>query len=197
MPQALPAGRIPAAVPLIERRIYVIRGQKVMLASDLAEIYQVPTKRLNEAVKRNLARFPEDFMFQLNNEELENWRSQIATSNPAAKMGIRRPPYAFTEHGVAMLSAVLNSDHAIRMSILIVRAFVKLRELLAGNKDLALRIEQIEAGQNRHAQTQEQQTRTLQQHTSILVSVVEDIQKLKNPPITRAIGFVPRSPKKR
>jgi hypothetical protein len=197
MPQALPAGRIPAAVPLIERRIYVIRGQKVMLASDLAEIYQVPTKRLNEAVKRNLARFPEDFMFQLNNEELENWRSQIATSNPAAKMGIRRPPYAFTEHGVAMLSAVLNSDHAIRMSILIVRAFVKLRELLAGNKDLALRIEQIEAGQNRHAETQEQQTRTLQQHTSILISVVEDIQKLKNPPITRAIGFVPRSPKKR
>ena len=197
MPQALPAGRIPAAVPLIERRIYVIRGQKVMLASDLAEIYQVPTKRLNEAVKRNLARFPEDFMFQLNNEELENWRSQIVTSNPAAKMGIRRPPYAFTEHGVAMLSAVLNSDHAIRMSILIVRAFVNLRELLAGNKDLALRIEQIEAGQNQHAQTQEQQTRTLQQHTSILISVVEDIQKLKNPPITRAIGFVPRSPKKK
>jgi len=92
---------------------------------------------------------------------------------------------------------VLNSDHAIRMSILIVRAFVKLRELLAGNKDLARRIEQIEAGQNRHAQTQEQQTRTLQHHTSILVSVVEDIQKLKNPPITRAIGFVARSPKKR
>ncbi len=184
-------------MPLIEHRIYVIRGQKVMLDSDLAEIYQVPTKRLNEAVKRNLARFPEDFMFQLNNEELENWRSQIATSNPGAKMGIRRPPYAFTEHGVAMLSAVLNSDHAIRMSILIVRAFVKLRELLAGNKDLARRIEQIEAGQNRHAQTQEQQTRTLQHHTSILVSVVEDIQKLKNPPITRAIGFVARSPKKR
>ena len=197
MPKALPAGRIPAAMPLIEHRIYVIRGQKVMLDSDLAEIYQVPTKRLNEAVKRNLARFPEDFMFQLNNEELENWRAQIATSNPGAKMGIRRPPYAFTEHGVAMLSAVLNSDHAIRMSILIVRAFVKLRELLAGNKDLARRIEQIEAGQNRHAQTQEQQTRTLQHHTSILVSVVEDIQKLKNPPITRAIGFVARSPKKR
>jgi hypothetical protein len=90
----------------------MIRGQKVMLDSDLAEIYQVPTKRLNEAVKRNLARFPEDFMFQLNNEELENWRSQIATSNPAAKMGIRRPPHAFTEHGAAMLSAVLNSERA-------------------------------------------------------------------------------------
>ena len=197
MPKALLASQIPAAMPLIERRIHVIRGQKVMLASDLAEIYQVPTKALNQAVKRNPGRFPEDFMFRLSSEEFDNWRSQIVTSNPGAKMGIRRPPYAFTEHGAAMLSAVLNSGRAVQMSILIVRAFVKLRELLAGNKDLALRIEQIEAGQNRHAQTQEQQTRTLQQHTSILVSVVEDIQKLKNPPITRAIGFVPRSPKKK
>jgi hypothetical protein len=197
MPKALLASQIPAAMPLIERRIHVIRGQKVMLDSDLAEIYQVPTKALNQAVKRNPGRFPEDFMFRLSSEEFDNWRSQIVTSNPGAKMGIRRPPYAFTEHGAAMLSAVLNSGRAVQMSILIVRAFVKLRELLAGNKDLALRIEQIEAGQNRHAQTQEQQTRTLQQHTSILVSVVEDIQKLKNPPITRAIGFVPRSPKKK
>jgi hypothetical protein len=84
-------------VELIERRIYVIRGQKVMLDADLAELYQEPTKRLNEAVKRNLNRFPEDFMFQLNEAELANWRSQIATSNPAAKMGLRRPPYAFTK----------------------------------------------------------------------------------------------------
>ena len=90
----------------------MIRGQKVMLDSDLAEIYQVPTKRLNEAVKRNLARFPEDFMFQLSHEEFENWRSQVVTSNPGAKMGMRRPPYAFTEHGAAMLSAVLNSERA-------------------------------------------------------------------------------------
>lgn len=140
MPKVFSATQILVPSPYIERRIYVIRGQKVMLDSDLAEMYQVPTKRLNEAVKRNLARFPQDFMFQLGNEELENWRSQIATSNPAAKMGIRRPPYAFTEHGVAMLSAVLNSERAIRMSILIVRAFVKLREVLAANKDLARKI---------------------------------------------------------
>jgi phage regulator Rha-like protein len=112
-------------------------------------------------------------------------------------MGIRRPPYAFTEHGVAMLSAVLNSGRAIQMSILIVRAFVKLREMLAANKDLARKIERIETAQKQHTHTQEQQTRTLQQHTSILVSVVQDIQKLKNPPITRAIGFVPRGPKKK
>jgi hypothetical protein len=111
----------------------MIRGQKVMLDSDLAEIYQVPTKRLNEAVKRNLARFPEDFMFQLSHEEFENWRSQVVTSNPGAKMGMRRPPYAFTEHGAAMLSAVLNSERAVQMSILIVRAFVKPCNWRAGN----------------------------------------------------------------
>ena len=191
------AGSLPVPVELIERRIYLIRGQKVMLDSDLAEVYQVATKRLNEAVRRNRERFPEDFMFQLNHAELKNWRSQIATSNPAARMGIRRPPYAFTEHGVAMLSAVLNSGRAIHMSIVIVRAFVKLRELLANNKDLARSIEQIESAQKQHARTQEQQARTLQHHASILVSVVQDIQKLKNPPITRAIGFLPRSPKRK
>ena len=196
MPKDIPA-QIPVPAPFIERRIYVIRGQKVMLDSDLAEIYQVPTKALNQAVKRNLARFPEDFMFQLSNDELENWRSQIVTSNPGGKMGIRRPPYAFTEHGVTMLSAVLNSDRAIRMSILIVRAFVKLRQLLATNKDLARTIERIESAQQQQARTQKQQTRTLQQHSSILVSVVQDIHKLKNPPITRAIGFVARGPKKK
>jgi phage regulator Rha-like protein len=197
MLEASSTDRLPPPAAFIERRIYVIRGHKVMLDSDLAEIYEVPTKRLNEAVKRNLARFPEDFMFQLSNEEMENWRSQIATSNPAAKMGIRRPPYAFTEHGVVMLSAVLNSDRAVHMSILIVRAFVKLRELLATNKDLARKIEQIESAQKQQANTQEQQTRALQRHGSILVSVVRDIEKLKNPPVTRAIGFVSRSAKKK
>src|SRR5580700_5565354 len=101
MPKKLssPAGQLPLPVELVERRIYLIRGQKVMLDSDLAELYQVPTFRLNEAVKRNRNRFPEDFMFQLSKEELENWRSQIAISNPGVKMGLRRPPYAFTEHG--------------------------------------------------------------------------------------------------
>jgi phage regulator Rha-like protein len=134
-------------------------------------------------------------MFQLTNAELANWRSQIVTSNPAAKMGVRRPPYAFTEHGVAMLSAVLNSERAVQMSILIVRAFVELRKLLATNQELACKVEQIESAQKQQTQTQELQTRTLQQHTSILVSVVQDIAKLKNPPITRAIGFVARNPR--
>jgi phage regulator Rha-like protein len=197
MPTDFPASQIPAPALVIERRIYLIRGQKVMLDSDLAEIYEVPTKRLNEAVKRNIVRFPEDFMFRLSNEELGNWRSQIATSNSAAKMGMRRPPYAFTEHGVAMLSAVLNSERAVHMSILIVRAFVKLRELAAANKELARKIEEIESVQKRHADTQEQQGHTLQRHTSTLISVLQDIQRLKNSPITRAIGFVARGAKRK
>jgi hypothetical protein len=138
---------LPIPLELIERRIYLVRGQKVMFDFDLAELYQVATKRLNEAVKRNLTRFPEDFMFQLTSDELENWRSQFATSNPALKMGLRRPPYVFTEHGVAMLSSVLNSDHAVQMNILIIRAFIQLRQLLATHKDLAVKMEKLERTQ--------------------------------------------------
>jgi hypothetical protein len=145
------ADQLPVPLELIERRIYTFRGQKVMIDSDLAELYQVPTKRLNEAVKRNLGRFPADFMFQLTKTELENWRSQIATSNPAAKMGLRRPPYAFTELGVAMLSSVLNSERAVKMNILIMRAFVRLREVLATHKELARKVEKLETGQRDHA----------------------------------------------
>lgn len=101
-------------------------------------------KRLNEQVRRNLARFPDDFMFQLSREEFENWRSHIATSNPAAKMGLRRRPYAFTEHGIAMLSSVLNSERAIQVNTAIIRAFVRLRELLSSHKDLARRLDELE-----------------------------------------------------
>jgi hypothetical protein len=113
-------------VEFIERKIYLIRGYKVMLDGGLAKLYQVPTKVLNQAVRRNLERFPDDFMFQLDGEELQNWRSQIVTSNPGAKMGLRRPPYAFTEHGVAMLSSVIKSKRAAALNILIIRAFVRL-----------------------------------------------------------------------
>lgn len=127
---------------VIASKIYFIRGQKVMLDSDLAELYGVETKVLNQAVKRNIERFPEDFMFQLNEEELENWRSQIVTSNPNAKMGLRRAPYAFTEHGTLMLSSVLNSKQAIEMNLLIIRTFVKLREVLALHQDIAQKIDE-------------------------------------------------------
>jgi ORF6N domain len=102
-----PASQQLMPIEVIERRIYLVRGHKVMFDFDLAVLYQVPTKALNQAVRRNIDRFPEDFMFQLTAAELANWRSQIVTSNPAAKMGLRRPPLVFTEHGFAMLSSVL------------------------------------------------------------------------------------------
>jgi hypothetical protein len=135
---------------MIERRIYLIRGQKVMRDADLAELYQVETKALNRAVKRNSNRFPDDFMFQLTDGEAESLRYQIGTSNDG-RGGRRYLPYVFTEHGVAMLSTVLSSDRAVQMSILIVRAFVKLRELMATHKDLARKIETLEAGQRDHS----------------------------------------------
>ena len=128
----------------IERAILLMRGQKVMLDRDLAELYRVETRALVQAVKRNLKRFPADFMFQLTKPELEQWRSHFVISNPAAKMGLRRRPYAFTEQGVAMLSSVLHSDRAIAVNIAIMRAFVRLRELLATHKDLARKLEQLE-----------------------------------------------------
>ncbi len=127
-----------ALVPFVAigRRIYSMRSHHVMLDSDLAELYGVTTKRLNEQVKRNRLRFPPDFMFQLTPEELRNWRSQIATSNPKAKMALRRPPYAFTEHGAVMLASVLNSPVAILASIHVVRAFVAFRRELMRHEDL-------------------------------------------------------------
>jgi ORF6N domain len=161
---------------LIDRRIYLIRGQKVMLDADLAEVYQVLTKNLNLAVRRNAERFPRDFMFQLTKKEGECLRLQFATSN-AGRGGRRYLPNAFTELGVAMLSSVLNSPRAIKMNIIIMRAFVRLREALATHKDLAQKIEQLEGTQKKHA--------------SIMVAVVEEIGKLKQPPRQRKtrIGF--------
>src|SRR5438874_9266392 len=128
----------------IERAILLIRGQKIMLDKDLATLYRVGTKVLIQAVKRNLARFPPDFMFQLSHDELENWRSQIVTSNSAAKMGLRRRPYAFTEQGVAMLSSVLRSKRAVLVNVEIMRAFVRMRQILAAHADLAGKLNALE-----------------------------------------------------
>ena len=115
---------------VIQNKIYEIRGQKVMLDRDLAEMYGVPTKVLNQSVKRNIERFPEDFMFQLSAEETQDWKSQIVTSN-SIKMGLRRNPYAFTELGVAMLSSVLNSKTAVQINMGIMRAFVAVRQMIS------------------------------------------------------------------
>ncbi len=127
----------------IENKIYNIRGARMMLDSDLAEVYQVETKVLNQAVKRNLHRFPEDFMFQLTDEETESLRSQFVTSNKS-RGGRRYLPYAFTEHGAVMLASVLKSPTAIEASLQVVRAFVRLRTILTEHKELAERIEKLE-----------------------------------------------------
>jgi hypothetical protein len=142
----------PVPVELIERRIYLIRGQKAMFDTSLAELYQVETRALIQAVKRNLERFPEDFMFQLTKQEKESLRSQIVISNVGGRGGRRYLPYAFTEHGVAMLSSVLCSHRAVQMNILIIRAFVKLRETLTTHKDLARKMADLERQQREHSQ---------------------------------------------
>jgi hypothetical protein len=165
-----------AAVIPVERiasRIYLIRGEKVMLDSDLAEMYGVETRTLVQAVKRNSDRFPDDFMFQFSEEELENWRSQIVMSNPAAKMGLRRRPYAFTELGVAMLSTVLRSKSAIQVNVAIMRTFVRLREILATHRDVA---------------------RKVGEHDQQIAALFQAVQKLlasPDPPKKYPIGYVP------
>ena len=124
-------------------KIYIIRNKKVMFDRHIAELYGVPTKTLNQAVKRNIKRFPSDFMFQFNKEEMKNWRSQIAASK-SDKMGLRKLPFVFTEQGVAMLASVLNSNRAISVNIQIIRTFVKIRELLATNEALQRKVIEME-----------------------------------------------------
>jgi hypothetical protein len=128
---------------LIERQIYFIRGHRVMLDSELAELYEVPTKVFNQAVARNRNRFPEDFMFQITNEEDQLLRSQFVTSKKG-RGGRRYRPFVFTEQGVAMLSSVLNSDRAVQVNIAIMRAFVRLREMLASNAELSAKLHALE-----------------------------------------------------
>ena len=136
------------AVPIlreqVERTILLIRGQRVMLDTDLAQLYGVSTKRLNEQVHRNKKRFPSDFMFQLTLEEIERLRSQFATLKTSRGQHRKYRPYAFTEQGVAMLSSVLHSECAIHVNIAIMRAFVQLREIIGSNKGLARRLTELE-----------------------------------------------------
>jgi hypothetical protein len=128
---------------LIINKIILLRDQKVLIDRDLAELYGVETRILNQAVKRNLKRFPDDFMFQMTKEEFEIWKSQIVISN-SDRMGLRKPPFVFTEQGVAMLSSVLNSDIAILVNIQIMRVFTKMRALLDSHKEILRKLESIE-----------------------------------------------------
>jgi hypothetical protein len=162
----------------VESLIITIRNQKVIIDRDLAEIYGVETRRLNEQVRRNPERFPEDFMFQLTKEEGDLWvrsRSQIATLKRG--MNIKYLPYAFTEHGAIMAANVLSSPQAVRMSVFVVRAFVKLRELLSTHKELTYKLAQLE--------------RKLQNHDESIRSLVVAIRQLMAPPVPkrRPIGF--------
>ena len=162
-------------VELIEKKIYLVRGQKVMLGSDLAELYEVETRALVQAVKRNIGRFPPDFMFQLNNQEVTSLRSQIVISK-SGKGGRRYVPYVFTEQGVAMLSSVLNNERAILVNIAIMRAFVKLRDMISSHKDMAKRLDELE-----------------EKYDAQFKVVFDAIRQLMTPPETgkKKIGFRP------
>lgn len=160
----------------VERRIYLIRGHKVMIDEDLAELYGLPTKHLNQQVKRNLKRFPEDFMFQLTKEETETLRSQIATSK-VGRGGRRSRPYVFTEHGVAMLSSVLNSERAIEVNIAIIRAFIRLRLLLESNEELNRKFATV--------------VKKLSSHDKYFQVVFNELKRLNEQPVEsrKQIGF--------
>lgn len=134
---------MPVPDEIVAQKIYFLRGMKVMLDRDLAEMYGVSTKRLKEQVRRNSERFPADFMFELDKDEFENWRSQNATSN-SELMGLRHAPFAFTEHGVLMLSSVLNSPRAIAVNIRIMRIFTKMKEVVLSNAEMLYRMERLE-----------------------------------------------------
>jgi hypothetical protein len=168
----------------VESAIYLIRGQRVMLDSDLATIYQVTTKRLNEQLRRNKARFPKDFAFQLVAEEFTNLRSQIATSSLRSQIttskrgGRRHLPWAFTEHGAIMLASVLSSDVAVQASVRVVRAFVRLREMVAANVQLAAKLADLE--------------HRLDSHDEAIVDLFAALKRLLEPPERkkkREIGF--------
>jgi hypothetical protein len=128
---------------VIMSKIYLIRGQKVMLDRDLADLYEIETKQLKRAVRRNMDRFPDDFMFELSKGELAGWRHQFGTSS-SETMGLRVPPFAFTEYGVVMLASVLNSDKAIKVNLQIVRIFIRMREIMISNKEILFRLERME-----------------------------------------------------
>jgi hypothetical protein len=185
---AEPAVNAPLLQPLIQTRILALRGQRVMLDADLAELYGVQTKVLVQAVKRNLERFPGDFMFQLSAEEFAALRSQTVTSN-TGRGGRRTAPYAFTEQGVAMLSSVLSSERAVAVNIEIMRTFVRVRELAVTHQDLAKRLAELEKKTELAAMQHESFSNNTRNQ---LRQVFDALRELMTPaePAKRPIGFV-------
>ena len=162
----------------IAQTILLIRNQKVLLDADLAELYGVITKRFNEQVKRNLARFPADFMFQLTEDEFTALRSHFATSNEK-RGGRRYLPYAFTEHGAIMAATILNSPRAIDVAVYVVRAFVELREILSSNKELAAKLAELEIRIERKFET----------HDRAIAGLIDAIRELMRSPATQKNGL--------
>jgi len=175
---AKPAQRLLIPDEIVMNKIYLIREQKVMLDRDLAELYGVQTKVFKQAVRRNLDRFPEDFMFELTHEELTSLRSQIVTLKTGRGQHSKYIPFAFTEQGVAMLSSVLNSETAIRVNIQIIRVFTRMREMLLTHKDILIQLEKIE--------------HKLIKHDEDIALIFQYLRQLLNPPQTprRKIGFI-------
>ena len=167
------------AIERIENRIFLVRGQKVLLDADLAALYGVPTRRFNEQVRRNRERFPSDFMFQLSREEWDSLRSQIATLKAGRGQHRKYLPHAFTEHGAIMAASILNSPRATEVSVFVVRAFVRLRELLSSNKELAKRLDQLEKKLGMHDQA-----------IAGLINTIRDLMTPPEPAKKRRIGFV-------
>jgi phage regulator Rha-like protein len=178
----------PVSVVDIGKSILFLRGQRILLDSDLAMLYGVPTKRFNEAVKRNVDRFPGDFMFQLSTDETGALRSQIATSKPG-RGGRRYVPYAFTEHGAIMAAMVLNSARAVEMSVYVVRAFIQLREALASNRELARQLKILE----------DRVARKFAQQDHAIDDILKTIRELMSQPASksRPIGFTANLDEKR
>jgi hypothetical protein len=179
------------ALEAITQRIFVLRERKVLLDSDLAALYGVETRRLNEQVRRNRERFPKDFIFELTGEEFANLKSQFATSSsPGSHGGRRKLPLAFTEHGAIQAATVLSSPRAVEVSVYVVRAFVQLRELSRSHQDLAKRLDALE----QKTEALAMQHDTVSRNTRVqLRQVFEALRELTNPPepAKRPIGFVP------
>ena len=167
---------------IISERIFIVRGQKVILDSDLAELYEVPTKRFNEAVRRNLAKFPADFMFPLTADEWNSLRSQIAPLKAGRGQHRKYLPYVFTEHGAIMAATLLNSPRAVQVSVYVVRAFVRLRETLASHKDLARELRALEMRVTRKFSAQDETIKDI-------IATLRELTTLPDPP-KRPIGFV-------
>ena len=156
-------------------KIYVIRNQKVLLDRDLAQLYGIETKRLNEAVKRNLSRFPEDFMFQLNESEFDHLKSQFASSSWG---GNRKRPFAFTEHGILMLSSVIHSEQAISVNIQIMRLFTQMRQWILDHSELQEKIEQLEQKVDNH-----------DKNIELVFSYLDELSEVQPEPIRKPIGY--------